>query len=290
MLEAGGPLTRLAVLPATHAVVSWNTPHPADTFELTVHARDGRSSRSLPYAVFEPDARASLDGFDDVARIRTDVVHATGEIVALDVRSRQIPARVAASTPPQEAPRDEPPAPAARRELAVPELSQYVDAAPGERGWCAPASIAMLLGAWGMAARVEEVAAGVFDRAYGGTGNWAFAVAYAGARGLAAATAYLRDAVNLEQFVAAGLPLAVSVSWAADALPGAPLAQSDGHLMVVRGFDARGDVIVNDPAAPQVRCVYPRAAFVRCWLGHGGVALLAAPPERACDLLRCANA
>jgi hypothetical protein len=36
--------------------------------------------------------------------------------------------------------------------------------------------------------------------------------------------------------------------------------------------------------------VYDRAAFARCWLDHGGVALLVAPPERSDDLLRCANA
>ncbi len=161
---------------------------------------------------------------------------------------------------------------------------------PAERGWCAPASMAMLVGAWGITPSVAEVAAGLFDRAYNGTGNWAFASAYAGACGLAGAAAYLRDLVSLEAFVAAGLPAAVSISWSGDALPGAPLEQSDGHIVVVRGFDAQGDVIVNDPAQPSVRHVYGRAAFANCWLGHGGVALLVAPAERVDDLLRCANA
>ena len=55
---------------------------------------------------------------------------------------------------------------------------------------------------------------------------------------------------------------------------------------MVRGFDRDGDVIVNDPAQPAVRHVYPRAAFARCWLDHGGVALLVAPAERIDDLLR----
>ena len=39
--------------------------------------------------------------------------------------------------------------------------------------------------------------------------------------------------------------------------------------MVVTGFTAEGDVIVNDPAAPgdaDVRRVYPRAAFENVWL------------------------
>jgi hypothetical protein len=291
MFAGTGLRTTLQVLPAARAIVSWNTTEAVDTLELTVHARDGRRSRALPYVVFEAGRRASLDGFDDLARIATDVVHANGEIVALEIGSQRPLARVAASTPPDAQPRTAgPPLPGALRELDVPERSQYVPAFPAERGWCTPASTAMLLGAWGIAADVADVAAGTFDRAYGGTGNWTFAVAYAGACGLAGAAAYLRDLPCVEGFVAAGLPLALSLSWEAGELPGAPLGRSDGHLVVVRGFDADGDVIVNDPAQPAIRHVYARAAFARCWLGHGGVALLVAPPPRLDELLQCANA
>jgi hypothetical protein len=288
LIAAEGLVTQLRVLPAPRAIVSWNTREPIDTLELTVHTLTGRSSRRLPYVVFEDGGRASLDGFDEVASIATDVVTATGEIVGVDVRSQHPLTRVAASTPPDEPPRTH--APAIERELDVPALSQYVAEFPAERGWCTPASIAMLAGTWGALPSVAQVAAAVFDRSYKGTGNWTFAVAYAGACGLAAAAAYLRDLVTVEAFIAAGLPLALSISWQGDELPGAPLAQSAGHILVVRGFDAHGDVIVNDPAQPAVRHVYPRAAFARCWLDHGGVALLVAPRERCDDLVACANA
>ena len=290
LVAASEPFTRLHVLPAAHAIVSWNTRESMAALEIGVHTADGRRSRPLPYVAFEPGRRASLDGFDNVAKIETDVVRTDGDIVALDVHANRPLVRVAASTPPGEAPRTAAPAADAQRELDVPERSQYDDDFPGERGWCTPASIAMLTATWGIDASVAEVAAGVFDRAYGGTGNWTFAVAFAGACGLAGAAAYLRDLVNLERFVAAGLPVAVSISWEDGDLPGAPLERSNGHILVVRGFDARGDVIVNDPAQPAVRHVYDRAAFARCWLGHGGVALLVAPSERSDDLLRCANA
>lgn len=150
--------------------------------------------------------------------------------------------------------------------------------------------MAMLLGWWGVRRTVAEVVAGVYDSAYGGTGNWAFDVAYAGANGLLGAAAYLRDARTLAALLAAGLPCAVSLSWQAGELPGAPLPASEGHLVVVCGLTAGGDAIVNDPAHPQLRAIYPRAAFERAWLGHGGVALLVAPPERVDDLVRCANA
>jgi hypothetical protein len=290
LVAATGLRTELRVLPSTEAIVSWNTTAPVDTLELIVDTANGLRSRPLPYVVFETGRRASLDGFDNVAKIGTDVVSAPGEIVAVHVHSHQPLIRVAASTPPPGGPRNAAPPEDARRELDVPERSQYVDAFPAERGWCTAASIAMLAGTFGVTASVDEVAAALYDGAYKGTGNWAFAVAYAGAAGLAGAAAYLRDLVNVERFIAAGLPLAVSISWNGGSLPGAPLERSGGHVLVVRGFDANGDVIVNDPAQPAVRHVYERAAFARAWLDHGGVALLVAPPERVDDLLRCANA
>jgi hypothetical protein len=290
IVAPSGLVSELRVPAAQRAIVSWNTQEVVDALGLVVATADGRRSGALPYVAFADGRRASLDGSDDIATIRTDTVHATSAIVAIEVRSHGPLARVAASTPPTDPPRSAAPAADACRELNVPEHSQYVDDFPEERGWCAPASMAMLIGAWGMTPGVAEVAAGVFDHAYAGTGNWTFAVAYAGACGLAGAAAYLRDLVNVERFIAAGLPLAVSISWSGDALPGAPLDHSDGHILVVRGFDARGDVIVNDPAQPAIRHVYERAAFARCWLDHGGVALLVAPPGRVEDLLRCANA
>jgi hypothetical protein len=291
VVAASGLVTEVRVLPAPRAIVSWNARALVDTLELTVDTTDGRRSRALPYVVFEDGRRASLDGFDDVARIDTDVVSAPSGIAAVHLRSHAPLVRVAASTPPVDPPRADAPARDALRELNVPEHSQYVDEVPEQRGWCTPASVAMLVGTWGITPSVAEVAAGVFDGAYNGTGNWTFAVAYAGTCGLAGAAAYLRDLVNVERFIATGIPVAVSVSWdRPEALPGAPLDRSEGHILVVRGFDARGDVIVNDPAQPAVRHVYERAAFARCWLGHGGVALLVAPPERVDDLVRCANA
>jgi hypothetical protein len=291
LVAATGTATAVRVLPADRAIVSWSTRETVDTLELIVDTVDGRRSRALPYVAFEPGRRASLNGFDDVATIETDVVRAAREIASIEVHTRTAPTHVAASTPPGNAPRTgAAPLPAALRELDVPEHSQYVTECPDERGWCAPASLAMLLGAHGIEAGVSEVAAGVFDHAYDGTGNWTFAIAYAGMCGLTGAAAYLRDLTTIEQFIAAGLPVAVSISWQAGELRGAPLDHSDGHILVVRGFDAHGNPIVNDPAQPAIRHVYDRAPFARSWLGHGGVALLVAPPARSDDLVRCANA
>ena len=290
LLAATGTRTRVAIEPAMRAIVTWNAHHAEDALELIVHRMDDRASLALPYAAFDAERRASLNGFDDVATIATDVVSATRPIVAIDVVSRLPLIRVGVSTPPSRDDRTTSRGYVRAVELAVPEFTQYVPAYPDERGWCAPASIAMLLATWGFHRDIARVARGMYDDAYHGSGNWAFAAAYAGALGFAATAAYLRNVSTIEEFVAAGIPIAASIAWEPGELPGAPLPNSKGHIVVVRGFDAVGDPIVNDPALPEIRHVYPRAAFERAWLDHGGVALLVAPEGRADDIRRCANA
>ena len=104
VVGATGTRTRVTIAPARRAIVSWNTTAPVDTLELVVRCIDGRFSRALPYVSFEPERRASLDGFDPVAAIETDVVSAALEIVAIDVCSNQPLLRVAVSTPVHDGP------------------------------------------------------------------------------------------------------------------------------------------------------------------------------------------
>ena len=172
--------------------------------------------------------------------------------------------------------------------LAVPKLSQYLPQHPGERGWCSAAAVAMLLRFHGVDADVPAVARAVFDASYCGTGNWAFSAAYAGARGLRGAVAYLRGIDHVAAFVDAGLPVAISIAWSPGELPDAPLERSEGHLLVVRGIEP-AHVLVNDPAHPAVATRYSRAALDMLFRTHGGVAYLVAPRERTAELVALAN-
>ena len=199
-------------------------------------------------------------------------------------------------------------------EVAVPPRSQrlHIDTFPewdnGGQSWCSPTSTTMLLEHWGRAPERDEVAwvghevdpevvhgvRRVFDRSYGGAGNWAFNTAYAGTRGLRAYVTRLRDLTEAEAFVAAGVPLVVSVTFREDELDGAGY-ETNGHLLTIVGFTAEGDVVSNDPNShrvasnDEVRTVYRRDQFERVWLGDNGglayvmhprdVALPAAPAE-----------
>ncbi|MBB6343651.1 hypothetical protein FHU36_000160 [Nonomuraea muscovyensis] len=212
---------------------------------------------------------------------------------------------VMASALPHRPPAPSPPGTAGAVELDVPRHSQHEHAGHypqydgGGANWCGPASVAMVLGFWGRgpdAAELEWVgpgdpcpavdhaARGTFDSSYQGTGNWPFNVAYAGTYGLSGFVTRLRSAAELEAFVRAGIPVITSQSFRVHELPGAGYSTT-GSIMVVTGFTAEGDVVVNDPAAPcdaQVRRVHPRAAFENVWLrgsGSGGIAYVLHPPE-----------
>jgi len=273
--------------PTREAIVSWNAREPAGAIELRVNARDGRTSAWLPYVAYDGAKRRSLGGHDSFVRIATDVIKSDVDIVTLGVRSHAELDALLVSTPDYGAPSPIVALPAVA--LDVPPFSQYAADRPTERTWCAPASLAMLLAYRGHTLTVAEAAQEVYDDAYRGTGNWVFNVAFAGRLGLRATVLHLRDIEHAHAFLADDIPLAASLSWTEGTLPGAPLPSSAGHLVVLRGIDARGDALVNDPAHPAVAVTYPRAAFERAWFGHGGIAFTAVPVPLTQTLLRLAN-
>ena len=116
----------------------------------------------------------------------------------------------------------------------------------------------------------------MFDHGYDGTGNWAFNTAYAASRTGAAFVTRLRDLTEVEQLVAAGIPVVASIAFGRYQLSGAPISSSSGHLLVIVGFTSTGDVVVNDPAAPIERDRAPhvlprpaRAGLARRVRRHG---------------------
>ncbi|MGE3312615.1 MAG: C39 family peptidase [Limisphaerales bacterium] len=174
--------------------------------------------------------------------------------------------------------------------LDVPERSQ-VSYAEG-RAWCSPTSVSMLLGWWAwrlgrpeLDRDVPEVAAGVHDPGWPGTGNWPFNTAYAGSfPGMRSCAARLRDLRDVEDLVAAGIPVVLSVN--APALRGEPLTPDGGHLVICVGFTGEGDLVVNDPWArleegQRVRKVVLRGHAERAWEHAHRMAYLVAPEEIA---------
>jgi peptidase C39-like protein len=191
-------------------------------------------------------------------------------------------------------------------EIGVPRYSQEIHAGEfpeydgGGEAWCSPTSTEMVVEYWGKRPsaaelawvgpysdpQVDYAARYTYDAAYRGTGNWPFNAAYAARFGLEGFVHQLRSLNEAERYIAAGVPLVASITHAPGALPGfLNNAGTDGHLLVIVGFTASGDVIANDPAAlsnSTVRRIYPRAAFERSWVGgSGGVVYVIAPANTA---------
>jgi hypothetical protein len=169
-------------------------------------------------------------------------------------------------------------------------IGQYPQWDGGGEAWCSAASTAMVLDYWGAGPtsaetawvdpsysdpQVDHSARSVFDYSYDGAGNWPFNTAYAGSRGLDGFVTRLRSLTEAEQFIKAGIPLVASLSFKKGDLPGAGYG-TNGHLMVIVGFDEAGNVVVNDPAShliasnDQVRTTYDRTAFENAWVPHSG--------------------
>lgn len=178
--------------------------------------------------------------------------------------------------------------------LDVPRYSQMVHTGhyprygAGGEAWCSPTATSMVLGYYDALPRpathswvpaghtdpwVDQAARATYDSAYEGTGNWPFTTAYAAPLAGHAFVTRLRSLREAEQFLAAGIPLVASISFARGGLDGAPISASNGHLLVIVGFTRSGDVVVNDPAAQDragVRRTYDRAQFEDAWLPRSG--------------------
>ncbi|MBD5635304.1 MAG: C39 family peptidase, partial [Candidatus Eremiobacteraeota bacterium] len=211
--------------PTREAIVSWNALALDGAIELRANSIDGRTSAWLPYVAFSSEKRASLASADGFVRIDTDVLRGDVDLVTVGIRSRGALEAVFVRTPDYGAPSGIVALPAV--ELDVPRCSQYESAYPSERGWCAPASLAMLLAYRDYPIDVPIVAREVFDSRYGGTGNWAFNAAFAGTLGFPSAVLHVRDLGAAHAFLADDIPLALSIAWENGALPGAPLPRSD---------------------------------------------------------------
>jgi hypothetical protein len=192
--------------------------------------------------------------------------------------------------------------------LNVPQYSQevhrgeYPEFDSGGEAWCSPTSTEMVVEYWGSKPGASDLSAipyadpsvdfaamHTFDWHYSGAGNWPFNTAYAGSFGLEGEVVQLRSLTEAEQFIKAGIPLVVSVAFKKNELDNAGYG-TNGHLMVIRGFAANGDVVVNDPASrliasdAAVENVFDRQQFADVWLPSarsGGIAYVIHPAGTA---------
>jgi len=151
--------------------------------------------------------------------------------------------------------------------LEVPERRQ--GEYEGGGGWCSPTSLSMVLAYWGLKLHRPELnhtvpatAKAIADGRRADTGNWPFNTAFAGQHpGMRAYVTRLGDIAELEDWIAAGVPVIISVSsyLTSDRTSG----PDNGHLIVCVGFTDKGDVVANDPGVSVRRNVRARRTYAR---------------------------
>jgi hypothetical protein len=308
--QEGRPITALlgpeapARAPFDAAVPSWaaSTP-PEDWIEVQLRARVGGRWTGF-YRIAQWDSHAAgsrRQSFgsqrDADGRVATDTLKLGAPADAIQARvllrgaARLDTLWLALSGPGEDADHPGVPIPV---ELEVPPRAQLDYPNGGEI--CSPTSVAMLLAYWyartgdarlaALAERqaiAEVICPQVYDPVYEGHGNWGFNTAFAASLGLEAYVARMASLAEVAPWVAAGVPVIISVAWGDGELAGAPIPSSGGHLLVVTGFDADGRAFVADPRGDsegEVRRIYDAAQLTAAWQSNStGTAYLIYPRD-----------
>lgn len=167
--------------------------------------------------------------------------------------------------------------------LAVPFRSQRTTTPELSGRLCSPTSVTMVMAYRGVDLPLDTVAAAVYDAPNDIYGNWPRNVQAAYALGV---PGYLRRYSSWDEVRATfqeGSPIIASIRVKKHELRGAPYPSTAGHLIVLRGFDRDGNVLVNDPAAGTPEggmLTYRREDLERVWLRrNAGTSYVLLPME-----------
>jgi hypothetical protein len=158
--------------------------------------------------------------------------------------------------------------------LPVPFRSQGTEDPRIAGDICSPTCVAMVMEYWGIKRPTAEIARIVYDREYEMYGIWPRAVQAASQYGLKGWVQRFRRWEEVEEMISRGQPVIASIAFGAGELSGSPTESSEGHLIVVCGFDGRGNPICNDPAwrsASDGVLVYDRGELARAWFSNSAV-------------------
>jgi hypothetical protein len=170
-----------------------------------------------------------------------------------------------------------------KTDLPIPYRSQFdVPNKKLSKIICCPTCLSMVLEWTGINKPTLDVAAEAYDPEHKVYGIWPRAAQAAANNGLEAWVQRFRSHQEVQQALAAGYPLVASIRAKRGELPAAKYPQTKGHLVLVKGFSAAGNYVVNDPASagPKgAQIEYSADEMDKVWLDKGGVAIVIRKPE-----------
>ena len=170
--------------------------------------------------------------------------------------------------------------------LSMPRAISQMQAEPGiAKRICSPTATAMAVAGNQALEQWPRAVTACLDPHTKAYGKWPLAIYWASQNARIGAIEALADWQAVLTVLNNGSPVVCSIRFGKDDLPGAPMQQTGGHLVVLYGLEFEGEhgcALVMDPgaaSAAEVARRYPLKAFSDAWLSHrGGAYLFSTPP------------
>lgn len=168
--------------------------------------------------------------------------------------------------------------------LPVPFRSQRTSRPELAGRLCSPTSLSMVLAYQGLDLPVLSVAQTAYDTHHDVYGNWTRNIQAAYSLGRPGLLVRFDSWPNVFSVLRAGFPIVVSIRVEPGQLRGAPFKSTEGHLIVVRGYTAEGDLLVSDPSVStpeKGELVYRQDDMTQVWFknAHGTAYVLLGAPH-----------
>lgn len=279
-------------VPFRALVPSWNV-ETASSVLIDVRVRHAATGQWSPWlrlgrvgegAPDEPEAVRVWEG----GRVAVDLIEANVDLDAWQyrvslARSGEAGLRrfvmVETAKAPEGSTQSRPDVPA--MELSVPFRSQMTQKPEIAGRICSPTSVTMVVASHGLEHEVQAVADLAYDHDFDIYGNWPRNIQAGFKLGLEGYVSRINDWSEVSRHLSAGRPLVASIRVKPGELDAAPYPDTAGHLIVIRGFDGQGGVLVSDPAVetPELgELVYPMRDLETVWFtGSAGTTYVMLP-------------
>jgi len=169
-----------------------------------------------------------------------------------------------------------------KKTLTVPYRSQGSEDSSIAGEICSPTSISMVMDYWGIKKATRDMARLIYDPDYKMYGMWWRGVQGASQYGLEGWVQYFRNWEDVKSWIAVDQPVIACISFDTGMLNGSMTPASDGHVIVIAGFDEKGNPVCNDPAGRDRESgvvTYDSRELAKAWFDKGGVGYIIRPAQ-----------